>query len=94
MLTLYTKGGGSYGTHNWTASAENIGTVSYVAAQTYELLSNRLRKFRGIHSDIAHLHVRKFELVAANDILCRISDHVSLIHTDLELTDSSFRVFS
>lgn len=93
MLTVYTKGGGSYGTHNWTASAGNIGTVSYIAAQTFEPLSSRSKKFRGIHSDIAHLHIRKYELVSADNILCRITDFVRLVQTDLELSDSSFWVW-
>lgn len=93
MLTVYTKGGGSYGTHNWTACAGNIGTVSYVAAQTFESLSSRSKKFLGLHSDIAHLRVRKYELVSANDILCRITDFVRLGETDLELSDSSFWVW-
>lgn len=52
FLTIYARSGAKTSTHAWTASAETIGSVSYIGVQLYEYERGRefraiLRKFRG-----------------------------------------------
>ncbi|KAF7371887.1 hypothetical protein MVEN_00046000 [Mycena venus] len=76
VITIYSKGGGKGGKHEYVSSVDSIGRISYVFTQTF--LHSAGRMFQRLHSASASLGISRFAHLPAGSIILRISDQVKL----------------
>lgn len=75
MITLYSKGAGKGGKHDYVDHVDSIGRVSYAFVQTYAHRTGRM--FQRLHSASATLAISRFAHLPAGSILYRIPDKVN-----------------
>ncbi|KAJ7446900.1 hypothetical protein B0H11DRAFT_2248676 [Mycena galericulata] len=75
VITLYSKGAGKAGKHDYVDSVNNIGRVSYAFVQTYAHRTGRM--YQRVHSASAALNISRFAHLPAGSILFRIPDDVT-----------------
>ncbi|KAF7328133.1 hypothetical protein MVEN_02570400 [Mycena venus] len=76
VVTIYSKGGGKGGKHEYVSSFDSIGRISYVFTQTF--LHSAGRMFQRLHSASASVGISRFAHLPAGSIILRISDQVKL----------------
>ncbi|KAJ7734200.1 hypothetical protein DFH07DRAFT_754450, partial [Mycena maculata] len=76
VITLYSKGAGKGGKHDYVSSVDNVGRVSYAFVQTYAHRTGRM--YQRLHSASAILNISQFAHLPAGSLLFRIPDQVHL----------------
>ncbi|KAK7024874.1 hypothetical protein R3P38DRAFT_2778869 [Favolaschia claudopus] len=76
VITLYARGGGKAGKHDYVASVDSIGRVSYALLQTFAY-SGGGRTFQRLHSSTGNLGISRFAHLPSGSILLRLPDKVN-----------------
>ncbi|KAJ7234775.1 hypothetical protein B0H12DRAFT_1027852 [Mycena haematopus] len=84
VITMYSKGGGKAGKHNWISTAHGVGKISYVFTQTFQHSGGRV--FRRVHLASALLGVSRFAHLLSGSILVRIMDPINLTTNGAEVS--------
>ncbi|KAJ7465359.1 hypothetical protein B0H11DRAFT_2240169 [Mycena galericulata] len=92
VLSIYSKGGGKAGRHDWIEQAPGIGKISYILAQTFEHSAGR--SFRRVHRASSMLGVCRFAHLPSGSILVRVPDAVNLTHTMAEVSRNTAILFT
>ena len=91
VLSIYSKGGGKAGRHDWVPQVPGIGKISYILAQTFEHSGGR--SFRRIHRASSMLGVSRFAHLPSGSILVRIPDLVKLTPAMAEVSRTTAVLF-
>ncbi|KAJ7206825.1 hypothetical protein GGX14DRAFT_567902 [Mycena pura] len=91
VLSIYSKGGGKAGRHDWVPQVPGIGKISYILAQTFEHSGGR--SFRRIHRASSMLGVSRFAHLPSGSILVRIPDLVKLTPVMAEVSRTTAILF-
>ncbi|KAJ7229866.1 hypothetical protein GGX14DRAFT_553370 [Mycena pura] len=91
VLSIYSKGGGKAGRHDWVPQVPGIGKISYILAQTFEHSGGR--SFRRIHRASSMLGVSRFAHLPSGSILVRIPDLVKLTPVMAEVSRTTAVLF-
>ncbi|KAJ7839111.1 hypothetical protein B0H14DRAFT_3458876 [Mycena olivaceomarginata] len=75
VITIYSKGGGKAGKHEYVPSVDSVGHVSYVFVQTFAYSGGRI--FQCLHSASATLGISRYAHLPNGSILFRIPDKVT-----------------
>ncbi|KAJ7867756.1 hypothetical protein B0H14DRAFT_3588043 [Mycena olivaceomarginata] len=75
VITIYSKGGGKGGKHEYVPSVDSVGHVSYVFVQTFAYSGGRI--FQRLHSASATLGISRYAHLPNGSILFRIPDKVT-----------------
>ncbi|KAF8978471.1 hypothetical protein BDQ17DRAFT_1187025, partial [Cyathus striatus] len=73
VTTMYEKGAGKGGKHNWVSSSNNIAALSYIGLQVWQQVRPGHRHFHGIFGPATHLTVPQFVHIPSATFLCQIS---------------------
>ncbi|KAJ7195370.1 hypothetical protein GGX14DRAFT_377178, partial [Mycena pura] len=84
VITIYSKGGGKAGRHDWVPQVTGIGRISYILAQTFEHSGGR--SFRRIHRSSSMLGVARFAHLPSGSIILRIPDKVNITSSMAEVS--------
>ncbi|KAJ7191853.1 hypothetical protein GGX14DRAFT_596768 [Mycena pura] len=92
VITLYSKGCGKGGRHDWVSRSTNIGEVSYAVARTYEHSGGR--SFRRIHQSAAILGLSTFAHLPSGAIIVRVPDGINLTERSAEVSKKTIAMFT
>ncbi|KAJ6620031.1 hypothetical protein B0H10DRAFT_1792426, partial [Mycena sp. CBHHK59/15] len=93
-LTMYSKGGGKAGAHAWVPTCESIGSLSYIAVQTYQ--HSYHRQFKITHHHNAALGTMQFAHLPSNSFLVRLptgADTVKMFRDHVEIKVGAHKIF-
>ncbi|KAJ7055055.1 hypothetical protein C8F01DRAFT_1234841 [Mycena amicta] len=91
MLTMYSKGGGKAGRHDWISQVTNIGQLSYGLGRLYQHSSGR--NFNRVHRGARALGVSTFSHLPSGAILVRIAETVKVDDRAAEISNKTFTIF-
>ncbi|KAJ7229911.1 hypothetical protein GGX14DRAFT_553416 [Mycena pura] len=91
VITLYSKGGGKGGRHDWIPQILNIAQVSYAAVRVYQY--SGARSFRRIHRQTAAVGVSTFAHLPSGAVLVRVADTVVVTERAAEISKKTAAMF-
>ncbi|KAJ7191259.1 hypothetical protein GGX14DRAFT_579109 [Mycena pura] len=92
VLTIYSKGGGKAGRHDWVSQSTNVGQISYAVVRAYEHSGDR--SFRRIHHSAAILGLATFAHLPSGAILARVPERVKVTERNAEVSKKTSALFA